>query len=608
MLVAAQMCAYPVNSGGRRRGSPAPMAIQDPHGRRCRRPSRKRSGDQGARILTTAPGLLCALFGLVIAGPASAFFGGDGYRDLERAVAGLSKELVEQGALVGKRVFVSPRYFFEEGNQCRRRPRFAEALRGRFNTELSELGVQVVLPAGDEKGATDLGVRWRVRSEGKALALTATITKLTDGGPELDASVKGLVRSYDPELLDPDLDSLGLEAVCGLEEEVDGSFLNVLRFDDFAVDGVLDSDGLRRYLEDFWLRPAFAQSRSFTLVEVPSGAGWSGGELRVRASVGSGHVTISLHVLDDRGVQAASTTIDFPGRLLPRELLRELSRREFRDCTGICPLLVEVPSGTFDMGSPRSEAGRFDDEGPVRRLTIPEPFAVGVYEITRGEFAAFVRATRYSVGACRRWMDGRWEESSFVSWENAWEGPEPARPDRHPVVCVSWEDARAYVKWLSEETGEAYRLPSESEWEHAARAATSSARHWGEGESGQCRHANGADETFRRGRHGAPDASIASCDDDHEETAPVGSFAPNRYGLHDVLGNVWEWTEDCWNARHDARASNDGSARERGRCEERVIRGGSWRHAPEVLRSAVRAGTKKQSRTLDIGFRVARTL
>ena len=272
-------------------------------------------------------------------------------------------------------------------------------------------------------------------------------------------------------------------------------------------------------------------------------------------------------------------------------------------------LLVEVPSGTFDMGSPRSEAGRFDDEGPVRRVTIPEPFAMGVHEVTRGEFAEFVRATRYSAGSCRRWMDGGWEESAFESWRNPWEGPEPPdQPARHPVVCVSWEDARAYVKWLSEKTGEAYRLPSESEWEYAARAGTSTVRHWSEDGSGQCVHANGADGTFRGGRRGSPESSVASCDDHHEETAPVGSFEANAWGLHDTMGNVWEWTQDCWNARHDARASKDGSARERGRCGERVIRGGSWRYGPEVLRSAVRAGARKGSRTIDIGFRVARTL
>ena len=281
------------------------------------------------------------------------------------------------------------------------------------------------------------------------------------------------------------------------------------------------------------------------------------------------------------------------------EARRERERRpgrKFRDCPE-CPELVVVPSGSFMMGSPASEEGRWDDEGPVRRVTIAEPFAVGVHEVTRGEFARFVSATGRSMGdSCWTREDGEWESRSGRHWRS----PGFRQGDDHPVVCVSWNDARAYVNWLSGATGESYRLLSESEWEYAARSGTSTARYWGESESGQCRYANGADAStdfdWRTG-----------CDDGYSRTAPVGSFAANVFGLHDMSGNVFEWVEDCWNGSY-AGAPGDGSAWESGNCSARVLRGGSWNVSPRGLRSAVRGGYGTDFRNLYCGFRVARTL
>ena len=169
--------------------------------------------------------------------------------------------------------------------------------------------------------------------------------------------------------------------------------------------------------------------------------------------------------------------------------------RRFRDCEGRwCPELVVVPAGSYMMGSPGSEKGRSDDEGPRHRVRIGKPFAVGVYEVTRGEWRRFVEETGYSTGTCRTYEDGEWGKRSGRSWRN----PGFSQSDGHPVVCVSWEDARAYVRWLSTETGEWYRLLSESEWEYVARGGTSTSRYWGEDEAGQCRHANGADASAKR--------------------------------------------------------------------------------------------------------------
>ena len=282
------------------------------------------------------------------------------------------------------------------------------------------------------------------------------------------------------------------------------------------------------------------------------------------------------------------------------EKLFEVGRR-FRDCPD-CPELVVVPSGSFMMGSPSHEQGPDEDEGPVHRVRIGEPFAVGVYEVTVSEFGSFVEETGHSTGnSCWTYEGGEWKSSEGRGWRD----PGFRQAGSHPVVCVSWDDARAYVDWLSRRTGEGYRLLSESEWEYVARAGTRTARYWGEGESGQCGHANGADASGKRRYSGW--SGVASCDDGHVHTAPVGSYGTNAWGLHDVLGNVWEWTGDCWNGSY-AGAPSDGSSWERGDCSNRVLRGGAWNFGPRLLRSAHRYSGLSGLRSYFLGFRVARTL
>ena len=279
---------------------------------------------------------------------------------------------------------------------------------------------------------------------------------------------------------------------------------------------------------------------------------------------------------------------------------REPGKR-FRDCPE-CPELVVVPDGSFMMGSPSSEESRDDDEGPVHRVTFERPFAVGVKEVTRGEYGRFVSETGRSMGdSCWTYEGGEWEERSGHHWKS----PGFSQTDEHPVVCVNWNDAQAYVRWLSRKTGEAYRLLSESEWEYVARAGTVTARYWGGGRGrGQCEYANGADREAKRHNSGW---TTVDCDDGYYRTSPVGSFAPNEYKLHDVLGNVWEWVEDCSNDSYSG-APTDGSAWESGNCDERVVRGGSWYVEPWNLRSADRFGVTSGFRSDFVGFRVARTL
>ena len=184
--------------------------------------------------------------------------------------------------------------------------------------------------------------------------------------------------------------------------------------------------------------------------------------------------------------------------------------------------------------------------------------------------------------------------------ESNWRDPLIDQTDAHPVVCVSWLDAKAYVRWLSGETGETYRLLSEAEWEYVARAGTSTARYWGESQAGQCRYANGADSGTDYPRR------WVGCDDGYEKTAPVGSFAANAFGLHDVMGNVWEWVEDPYR-RNYRDAPSDGSVWEGG-SSSKMLRGGGWYSEPARLRSAYRGDDGLGDRYSSYGFRVARTL
>ena len=267
--------------------------------------------------------------------------------------------------------------------------------------------------------------------------------------------------------------------------------------------------------------------------------------------------------------------------------------RKLRDCE-VCPELVVMPAGRFRMGSPESEEDRYDNESPVHEVTIPEPFAVGIHEVTLEEFGHFVQETGHSAGETCWTFEGEWKERRNRSWRK----PGFRQGEGEPVVCVNWKDAQAYVRWLSSKTGEGYRLLSESEWEYAARAGTETPFHYGRTISTEQANYNG-EYTYVSGRKG----------ENRGRTVPVGTFPPNEFGLHDVHGNVWEWVEDCWHDSYQG-APSDGSAwTSGGDCSVRVVRGGSWVNIPGFLRSADRYGWGPSGlRLAHYGFRVARTL
>ena len=243
----------------------------------------------------------------------------------------------------------------------------------------------------------------------------------------------------------------------------------------------------------------------------------------------------------------------------------------FRDALkigGEGPQMVVLPTGSFRMGSPDTEEGRYDNEGPVRKVNISHRIAMGRYEVTFAEYDRFAEATSRTKPDDEGWGRGT-----------------------RPVINVSQTDAKAYAAWLSEQTGKRYRLPSESEWEYAARAGTSTRYSWGdEINCGQARYGQGIE-----------------CSDSLDGTVPVGSFEPNAFDLYDMHGNVWEWVEDCYHESYEG-APTDGRAWTTGCDEARaVVRGGSWLYYPRFLRSAYRNRNTPSDRII-VGFRLVQDL
>jgi formylglycine-generating enzyme required for sulfatase activity len=294
----------------------------------------------------------------------------------------------------------------------------------------------------------------------------------------------------------------------------------------------------------------------------------------------------------------------------------------FRDCP-TCPEMVVIPSGSFTMGAPDNEDRKFLEECPVRKVSIRR-FAAGKFDITRGEWAAFVLATnRPTSGGCA------WSflpaDTSIKPWAlnptASWSHVGFLQDDTHPVVCITWEDAQDYVKWLSKKTGSHYRLLTEAEWEYAARAGTTTAYPWGTTASHE--YANyGSDSCC---------SALESGRDKWLYTSPVGAFPPNQFGLYDMQGNVLQYVEDCF-ANYNPDMPADGTAytsnvelkmtgdyammNGTNSCYYKICRGGDFNDPPCMIRSAFRnmcpppagTGMPQDYKTAGLGFRVARSL
>jgi formylglycine-generating enzyme required for sulfatase activity len=277
--------------------------------------------------------------------------------------------------------------------------------------------------------------------------------------------------------------------------------------------------------------------------------------------------------------------------------------KAFRDCS-TCPEMVIVPTGRFLMGSAEDEPVRDKDEGPVREVIIARPFAVATTEVTRGQFAAFVAATGHvAANTCAVRVIEKTERLEGKSWRD----PNIVQAATHPVVCVSWNDAKAYVAWLGSKTGKPYRLLSEAEWEYAARAGASTRYAFGDDSKDICRHGNVADASAKAAGMGAAWPYV-ECDDGFgRTTSPAGSFAANAFGLFDMYGNAWEWVEDCYRDSYRD-APVDGSPVIVPDCKVRIDRGGGWYTNRGTNRPAERASFPPGGASANIGFRVARDL
>ena len=275
------------------------------------------------------------------------------------------------------------------------------------------------------------------------------------------------------------------------------------------------------------------------------------------------------------------------------------------------PEMVVIPHGAFRMGAADNEADATDAERPARNIRFDRGLAVSRHEITVGEFRRFVDATGHRARATRRGHSTAYDERSGnlvrrsrVDWKTDYAG-QPA-PDDMPVVHVSAEDAAAYAKWLADQTGKRYRLPSEAEFEYALRAGRQTRFPWGDGSppagAGNFTGAGDESPSGRRWRH-----AFSGYTDGAWGPATVGSYSPNAFGLHDMPGNVTEWVADCW---HDSyrRAPADGRAWINPGCRTGVVRGGSWASSPAQTRSAWRLGSNMDTTNARVGFRVVREI
>jgi formylglycine-generating enzyme len=249
----------------------------------------------------------------------------------------------------------------------------------------------------------------------------------------------------------------------------------------------------------------------------------------------------------------------------------------FTDCD-VCPSMIVVSAGQFRLGSPPTERGRTEAE-ESRSLTITKDYAIGRFEIMREEFEVFVQDAKHATSTS---CEVRGSRSSRFNWKN----PGFEQTGKHPVVCVNWNDAKAYTAWLSKRSGKPYRLPSEAEWEYAARAGSQEAYYPGANIAPS--HGN-----FARARDG---------------TTPAGFFGSNLNGLFDVHGNVWEMMGDCWNADTSFLPMDGRALGLLGNCDYRTVRGGSWESPPAEVRSAMRTYVGLGAASNTMGFRVARTV
>ena len=254
----------------------------------------------------------------------------------------------------------------------------------------------------------------------------------------------------------------------------------------------------------------------------------------------------------------------------------------FKDCP-VCPEMLIIPSNEMMV--------KKDNDVSELKTNVIKRFAIGKYEVTKEQYSAFIKESGYK------------SEKICNGKEFNWENPGFKQEATHPVVCINWNDAKSYVQWLSQKNNQIYRLPKESEWDYAAKAGAKYSRYWGESSDLACTYANVMDKS---GKSAGSIRVPHNCDDHYVYTSPVGDFKPNSFGLYDIVGNAWEWVENCWDDNYQRAINKPLSNKET--CIKRTLRGGCWNGSPDNALLTSRGGVDSVSRTSKWGLRVVREL
>ena len=464
------------------------------------------------------------------------------------------------------------------------------------------------LVAGEELAA----VRQRVATLRKILPMLTLAAEQVKGGRLIEPAGANALATYRSVLeLDPG-NRLADTGLAGIERGFLDRALAEAARDDFAgADATLSEASPIRPGS-----PALLETRS--RIEGIRRQRADSVLVQARSALDSGDADLAEQLAQKaQGISADLAGLDdFNQRLRNARLYASLSpgqviRDRFVDTAGSAPAIVVIPTGSFVMGSPADEEGHLDSEEPQRRVRIDIGFALGQSEVSVGQFREFVDATKYVSDAERLGGSAVYEESSGriverhgMTWRDDYRG-ERAGSDL-PVVNVSWNDARAYLVWLSTHTGKRYRLASETEFEYALRAGSAARYPWGDGNPDRVID-NFTGEGDRSPSKRSWSSAFPRYNDGYWGPAPVQAFAANRFGLFGMAGNVSEWVEDCWHDNY-IRAPRDSAAWVNPGCERRVVRGGSWGSDPAQVRSAFRIAARTDTRSARVGFRVARDL
>ncbi|UXI69800.1 SUMF1/EgtB/PvdO family nonheme iron enzyme [Tahibacter amnicola] len=472
------------------------------------------------------------------------------------------------------------------------------------------------LLAGLERAEIDrqsfVELRERLKLLRQVTPLLATAADRLKQGRDLEPAGASAIDTYRQVLT---LDPANLVARQGLEQiqrtVLDGALAAVARDDFAAADAILAKaeqivPGSQQLLDTRTRTEGVRRQRAGTVLA------------QAQSALDSG----SADLAEQLARQAQAISADLPGldefqekiknaRLYASLRPGEVVTDPYLDRSGNAPPVVVVPTGRFLMGSPESEEGHRETEGPQREVVITSGFALGRTEVTVAEFREFVRAASYVTTAEKEGHSsvydensGRMADGAGITWQNDYRGKRAQ--DNLPVVHVSWADAVAYLEWLSARTGKRYRLPSEAEFEYALRAGSTTRFWWGDGNPPRpLANVTGAGD--RSPAHRTWRKAFERYTDGFWGPGPVRSFAANPLGLFDMDGNVSEWVEDCWHENY-IRAPRDSRAWVNPGCERHLVRGGSWGSDPDQVRSAFRLSALTITRSARVGFRVARDL